>query len=221
MAAGFVNETLENKGVHGRNTDAIADLYIFDIGGMILFSFDAVNRFFGEEVVIADWSMQPTFTARRGELHNQGNYFSAKWSLPFLPRLRLFTYFGETTAGGLSVRLGEGYSVSAAAGGAVVRLVNPSTRALESVVELAPTAAAFLDRNESLLASLQVADLEDSFIHLNLYPHVFSARGPAVGFWTIVDKQGRVALGISVSQLLGMGAGYSGLGVARSIGDVR
>jgi hypothetical protein len=219
MAAAFINETLENKKIHGRNTDAIADLYIFDIGGIILFSFDAVNRFFSEKVIIADWSLQPAFTARRGELRNEGNYFAARWALPFYPRLRLFSYFGEATAGGLSVRISDGYSISAAAGGAVVRLVNTSTHAVESVVDFAPTAGVFLDRNESLLASLQVTNAEDRFIHLNVYPHAVVARGPAMGLWTIADKRGRLALGISLSQLLGMGAGYSGLPIPQAVGD--
>jgi hypothetical protein len=219
MAAALVNESLENKGIRGRNTDAIADVYIFDLGAIALFSIDAVNRFFSSQLVIADWSLQPAFTGPHGELHNQGNYFSAKWSLPFYPRLRLFSYFGEVTTAGLSVRLKDGYSISAAAGEAVDRLVNSSTKVVESAVGFAPTAAAFLDRNESLLASLQVADLEDDLVHLNLYPHLFDQRGPAIGFWTVVDKRGRVALGISLSQLLGMGAGYNGIGVQRAVGD--
>ena len=62
MASALVNETIENKGIVGYNTDAIADIWVFDIAGMILFSFDAPNRFFSREVVISDWSLQPTFT---------------------------------------------------------------------------------------------------------------------------------------------------------------
>ena len=33
MSAAFLNETLENHGVHGYNTDALADLYVFDVAG--------------------------------------------------------------------------------------------------------------------------------------------------------------------------------------------
>jgi hypothetical protein len=40
LASAFLNETLENKGVVGDNTDAIADFFFFDIGGILLFSFD-------------------------------------------------------------------------------------------------------------------------------------------------------------------------------------
>jgi hypothetical protein len=211
MASALVNETIENKGVVGRNTDAIADMYVFDIGAMILFSFDAPNRFFSRYVVVSDWSLQPSFTLPRGELHNQGNNFAAKLSLPFYPRLRLFGYVGEATAGGFSFRIDDQYSVSAGAGGAATRLVNGSTKAVENTVRFAPTAVAFLDRRESLLASLQVTDISDYFVTLNLYPHAVLQRGPALGAWTVVDKRARVAFGVSISRLLGLGVGWSSL----------
>ena len=211
MAAAFVNESIENKGVVGRNTDAIADIYVFDIAGMILFSFDAPRRFFSQQLVISDWSLQPSFTFPRGELHDQGNYFAAKWSLPFYPRLRLFSYFGEASTVGLSFRLDSEYSVSAAAGGAATRIVNQATMRVENTVTFTPTAVAFVDRRESLLASLQVTDVNDYFITLNIYPHALVQRGPALGMWTVVDKRAHVAFGVSVSRLLGTGLGWSSL----------
>jgi hypothetical protein len=100
MASAFVNESLENKGFVGFNTDCIADIWVFDIGGMILFSFDWPNRFFSHTIVIADWSLQPSFTLPNGELHNVGNYFAAKWALPFYRRLSLFAWYGEATTAG-------------------------------------------------------------------------------------------------------------------------
>lgn len=211
MATAFVNETIENKGVIGTNTDAIADIFFFDIGGIILFSFDAPNRFFSHTLIVSDWSLQPAFTFPKGELHNQGNYFAAKWPLPFYPRLRLFTWFGEATTGGLSFAFNDEYSVSLAAGGAAIHLVNQSTGSVQNTVDFTRTAIAFLDRRESLLASIQVTDVDDYFIHFNLYPHAFTTSGPAVGLWTVIDKHAHVAVGISISRLLGMGVGYSGL----------
>ena len=211
MAAALVNESIENHGVRGRNTDCIADIYFFDIGGIVLFSFDAVNRFFSEQVIIADWSLQPSFTFPHGELHNMGNYFAAKWALPFYRRLSLFAYFGEATTGGLSFRLDDEYALSLAAGGAATRLVNQATNTVQNTVTFAPTALAFLDRRQSLLASLQVSDLSDYFIHLNVYPHAFTARGPALGVWGVLDKRAHPAFGISIARLLGMGVGYTAL----------
>ena len=211
MAAALVNESIENKGVVGPNTDALADLYVFDIGAMILFSFDAPNRFFSRVLVVSDWSLQPSFTFPRGELHNQGNNFAAKWALPFYPRLRLFTFFGLATQAGLSFLVDDEYSVSAAAGTAATRLVNESTKQVANTVTFARTAGAYLDRRNSLLASVQVTDVNDYFVSVNLYPHAVWQRGPALGAWTVVDKHARLALGISISRLLGAGVGWSGL----------
>jgi hypothetical protein len=211
MAAAFLNETIENNGVVGPNTDALADLYLFDIGGIILFSFETINRFFSETVVLSDWSLQPTFTFPRGELHNHGNFYAAKWSLPFYPRLRLFAYFGECSTAGLSFRLDSEYSLSASAGGVATRLATTSKTMVENVVTFAPTAALFLDRRESLLASLQVSDVPDYFIHLNVYPHALVHRGPALGLWAVVDRRAHLALGVSIAVLQGLGLGWSGI----------
>ncbi len=215
MLSALVNESLENHGVVGYNTDCLADLYVFDVGGIILFSFDGPNRFFSREIVLADWSLQPTFTGPRGQLHNVGNYFSAKWALPFYRRLSLFAWFGEATTGGLSFKLTDDLALSAAAGGAVVHLTNQATNTVENTVSFVATGALFLDRNGSLLASLQVTNTDDYFIHLNVYPHAFTRRGPAIGGWLVMDKQARFAGGLAIGrafgQPIGLGAGWSGI----------
>jgi hypothetical protein len=82
---------------------------------------------------------------------------------------------------------------------------------VQNVVTFEPTALLFLDRRESLLASLQVSDIEDYFIHLNLYPHAFTTRGPSFGFWTVLDKHGHAAMGVCFG-VLGFGPGVSSLG---------
>ncbi len=211
MASAFVNESLENKGVVGFNTDCIADIWVFDIGGIILFSFDWPNRFFSHTVVIADWSLQPSFTLPNGELHNVGNYFAAKWALPFYRRLSLFSWYGEASTGGLSFALNDDYSLSASVGGAAIHITNTATHSVENVVTFVPTGAIFLDRHNSLLASLQITNVDDYFIHFNIYPHAFTDRGPAVGVWGVVDKRARVAAGFAIGRPFGIGGGWSSL----------
>jgi hypothetical protein len=211
MASAFVNESLENKGFVGFNTDCIADIWVFDIGGMILFSFDWPNRFFSHTVVIADWSLQPSFTLPNGELHNVGTYFSAKWALPFYRRLSLFAWYGEATTAGLSFALNDDYSLSASAGGAAIHIINAATHSVQNVVDFVPTGAIFLDRHNSLLASLQITNVDDYFIHFNIYPHAFTDRGPAFGVWGVVDKRARVAAGFAIGRPFGIGGGWSSL----------
>lgn len=211
LASAYLNETLENSGVAGRNTDAIADFWVFDVGGMLLFSFDGVNRFFSRTVVLADWSQQPSFTLPAGELHNQGNYFSAKYALPFYDPLRLFVHFGMGTLGGLSYELDGHYSVSAAAGYKVTRLENKGEGKVENAVTFAPSGGVFVDRNDSLLASLQVSNIKDYMVHFNLYPNAVLHTDPGIGLWTAVGHTGEFAAGLSWTRSLGIGVGYSNL----------
>ena len=205
--AALLNESLENKGVVGTNTDALADLLVFDVAGILLFSSDAVARFFSETVTVSDWSLQPSFTLPRGDLHNVGNYYSAKYKLPFYERLRLFGYMGFASMGGLSFLLGDGYSLSAAAGAKVGSFDNSSQTQVENVVLLRPAGALFLDRRESLLASVQVADVPDYFVHVNVYPNAIPGVNPGFGLWGVVGKDGRFIAGVSLRHLFGMGAG--------------
>lgn len=210
LGSAFVNETLENGSVVGRNTDAIADFWFFDLGGMLLFSIDGVNRFFSSILIVDDWSLQPTFTSPHGELHDQGNYFAAKLPLPLYPRLRLFGYYGLGTMGGLSYQVGRGYSVSAGFGSKVTRLVSHDAKSVDNGIAFAPSGGLFIDRNESLLASVQVSDAPDYFVQANVYPNALFRSDLGFGFWTAVAKDGAFAAGISITRALGVGVGMSG-----------
>ncbi len=205
-AAAFVNEALENNGVVGPNTDCLADLYVFDLGGILLFSIPGVNEFFSRTLIVSDWSLQPAFT-QKGELHNEGNYYAVKFPVPFYERLRLFGYMGFASLGGLSYKVGSGYSISAGAGGKVGTFENTDTKAVANIVILQPSGALFLDRNESLLASLQVSDVSDYFVHLNVYPNAFVHLDPGFGFFGVLAKDGRWLAGISMTRALGFGFG--------------
>ncbi len=207
MASALVNETLENKRNTGFNTDAIADVYFFDLGGMALFSIDTVARFFSEEVRVMDWSLQPAFTFPTGNLNNEGNYFAVKWPLPFYRRLSPFVHMGLGSLGGLSYRVGE-YSVSAAAGWRSYRLTNRSRTELRNNVSFAPSAGVFIDRNDSLLASLRISNVEDNVVELNLFPNSFWHSNPGIGSWYIVGKHGEFLAGLSVAGTFEFGIGY-------------
>jgi hypothetical protein len=206
MSAAFVNETIENKGVRGWNTDAIADIYVFDIGGMVLFSFESVKRFFRSELLMADWSLQPSFTFPGLQLHNVGNNFVIKWPLPFEPRVRALFYSGLGMLGGLSYKWGE-TSISVAAGTRSYRLRNAAVENVRNVVEFAPAAGVFLDRNDSLLASVHWANVDDYFVQVNVYPNAFFTIDPGIGLWTVVSRSGQIIAGITFTRTLGFGVG--------------
>jgi hypothetical protein len=117
---------------------------------------------------------------------------------------------GLGTLGGLSYQITNQYSVSGALGTMASRLVSTSAHNADNDVEFAKSAALFVDRNDSLLASVQITNVLDYFIHFNLYPNVFST--PQLGLWAVVDKTGHFISGVSFTQSLGVGVGIGTLG---------
>jgi hypothetical protein len=205
--AAFINESLENHGVGGFNTDCLADLYVFDSAGIILFSIEPMRVFFSKYLIVDDWSLQPAFIFPTAELHNQGNYYGIKLPIPFYERLRLFGYIGYSSMAGLSYKLDREYSLSLAAGGTVAFFENTSTNSVFNIVFVKPSAAVFFDRNESLLASFQLSDVQGYFAHLNVYPNAFFHVDPGLGFFTVVSRDGHAIVGLSFTSMLGLGIG--------------
>ncbi len=204
MSAALANESIENKGVHGRNTDCIADMLVFDIAGMLLFSAPAVRRFFSRELELLDWSPPPVLSWPNFELHNHGNYYAARWSLPFAKQLALFSYFGTWTSFGLSYKLPDGHSVSVAAGGASTKLIGSQPNLVENVVTFVPAVGVFIDRRGSLLASLKVADVPDYFVHAELFPGLVP-RAKWLGAFAAFARNGHFVAGVTTT--LGFGVG--------------
>ena len=207
-AAAFVNESVENKGVVGLNSDCVADLWVFDLGGIVLFSFEAVRRFFSETVTISDWSLQPAITYPHGDLHNVGSYYSLKVPLPFQNRVKFFGFGGFETLGGVSVKLDDEYSLSAAAGVRISTFENAGgTKDVQNYINLRPAGGLFLDRNESLLVSLRASNITDYTVSLNVYPNAFVQTTPGIGGWTAIGTDGRWLAGISFTHAFGLGVG--------------
>ena len=209
LATAFLNETLENKGVVGSNTDAIADFYFFDIGGIILFSFDWPNWLMSHEFLMSDWGMQASITYPTFELHNEGNYYAIKWPLPFYRDLRLFMYMGLGTLFGLSYKFDDQHSISVSGSTMASRLVASSRTNADNTVQFASMGGIFLDRNGSLLASLKLTNVQDYFVNFNLYPNAFST--PQLGMWSVVDRGGHFITGLVWTQPFGVGFGFGDL----------
>lgn len=207
--AAFTNEAIENQNVEGPNTDAIADLLIFDLAGILFFSINPVARFFAHTVMVMDWSLQPAFTSLDGTLHNVGNYYAMKVPMPFHHPLRLFAYAGYATEFGLSYKIGE-YSLSAAGGVRFSNFLNAGEGAVVNTVNTRAAGAIFFDRNDSLLASIQIADVTDYFVNANVYPNAFFKSD--FGFFFVASRDlEHFAGGISYRHALGFGLGTSSL----------
>jgi hypothetical protein len=204
----FVNEVVENGSYQGDNVDPIADIYLFDIGGIVLFSFDNVNRFFAEDLNLADWSPQPSFSLRRSELHNNGQFFSIKWKFPFSENWHLFYYFGTNGVGGLSYKYQDGSALSVGVGLAASDLITLNQGTNKKTMNLVWRLGVFYDINNSLLTSLTISRKTDYMVNLNVYPGIIKIGNFSPGLWLAYDKEKNVIGGIT-AMWAPFGIGYS------------
>lgn len=89
----LLNEIVENNNYTGRTVDPIANLYIFDPLGILLFNFDSVCKFFSEKLNLAEWSYQPAIDFIDWRIENMGQNYSIKYKL-MNSRIYLFYHFG-------------------------------------------------------------------------------------------------------------------------------
>lgn len=188
----LLNEFVENEAYVGDNVDPIADLYVFDLGGILLFSFDSINEFFSKTLNLADWSLQPSFSPNRFTLHNNGQYFSVKWKFPFSTQWYLFYYFGMNGLTGLSFKIDECSALSFGAGlrEKLVRVVNTTTN--QKSGELVWNIGMFYDKENSLMASLFLSGLTDNVVNLNVYPGIVGTGSFSPGLWLIMNRHGNL-----------------------------
>jgi hypothetical protein len=193
----LLNEVVENDGYEGYTTDPIADLYIFDPLGILMFSSDRVCGFFAHKLNMADWSYQPAIDFSDGSIENQGQNFAMKYKVPWLDRWSFFYHFGTHGEGGLSYRFNDNESVSMALGLRAKDLID--LRDGVKTVDLAVSGGLFYDRGNSLLASLQFARTKDYRIRLNVYPGLVRA-GPVSPGLFVADRQERgVIFGVTIN----------------------
>jgi hypothetical protein len=195
----MINEITENLDLQGDNVDPIADLWLFDAGGIVLFSFDNVKRFFSEDLNLTDWSTQPSFSLKDGRLHNVGQYFSIKWKLPFSDKWHLFYYFGLNGLGGLSYKRDDGSSISVGVGFKTKDLIDLDKAKNKKTVELVPNMGFFYDVNNSLMASVSLSAKTDYVIQANLYPGLVKIGRFSPGFWCAITKSGGPILGLTAA----------------------
>ena len=192
-----MNEVVENGYFTGDNVDPIADIYIFDIGGIILFSFDNVNRFFSRTLNLADWSLQPSISVLNGTLRNNGQYFSIKWKFPNSAHWHLFYYFGLDGVLGTSYKWDDGSALSGGFGLRSVRRETVNAATNQQTVALTWNLGFFYDHDNSLLASLFFNGTFKDAVTLNVYPGVFSVAEFSPGVWLALERDGSPSFGLT------------------------
>jgi hypothetical protein len=202
----FWNEVVENDGFVGYTTDPIADLWLFDPLGMVLFDRDDVSRFFSRTLHMADWSYQPSYDPGRRTLENNGQNFALKYKLPWSSTWSLFYYYGTHGEMGLSRAWPGGHAFSFAGGFRAGDLTELG-RGVRTV-DLVPTFGVFYDRDNSLMASLLLSNTDDYAVRLNLYPGMLGDSILMPGVFVAASKDGRVYAGLTLGALHHIPVGY-------------
>lgn len=200
----FLNEVVENGPLTGENVDPIADIYLFDLGGILLFSNDRVKEFFGRTLTMRDWSLQPMFAAKDGTLQNNGQYFSMKWKWFGNERWSAFYYFGLEGLVGASYRFAKEESFSTGVGFRGRKRILIDETSNRYAVDLSWNLGFFYDRNSSLLASLFVSNTLNDVLTMNLYPGTFTLFGLTPGAAVTFDRHFHPSFGITFSSIPGV-----------------
>ena len=201
----LLNEAVENGSFAGYNADPVADIYFFDLGGIILFSYDNVCRFFSEELNLADWSLQPSFTFNPVRLQNNGQYFSIKWKLPFSEKVHLFYYFGMNGLGGISYKFNDSSYISIGAGLRAKNIETLDENYFKNTIKMTWNAGVFYDINNSLMTSIFFSGLTSYKMNLNIYPGILKIGSFTPGLWIVLQDKGKLLIGITTTWLPGSG----------------
>lgn len=204
FAASALNEAAEFQTSTRARSSTVADLLVFDLGGIILMSWDAPVRFFSKTLQAADWSTQASIMFPNGELQNNGQYYVVKVPLP-KTKTRFFTRFGMGLQSGLT-RVVHDHGVSLAAGfDTENRYVDPVTG--DETIETFFSGGLYVDRDNSLLFSLAAGPTKNRVV-MNVYPGLMPGVGRDLGLWAAYTSDKTVLLGLVHRRLLGVGAGY-------------
>jgi len=199
MATAVANEMYTHQGLDRGTGGTVADLYVFDLGGVLVFSLDPVARFFAETLRPG----QASLTAPDLELANNANNLVFKFGLPFTDRASLFWRTGIGSHLGVTAHLRGGYDVSVGFGADASRQnIDPVTG--KESVDIRLSSSAYLDRGGSVLASIHWSEVDHRLVALNVYPGVLH---PDFGAWINVDQDGAFQLGLTHRLALGLGLG--------------
>lgn len=198
----LLNEIVENNDYTGRTVDPIADLYIFDPLGILLFNFDSVCEFFSEKLNLAEWSYQPAIDFIDWRIENMGQNYSIKYKL-INSHFYFFYHFGMNGLVGLSYEFKDYEFLSFGAGLRAKRIVrlDEKTNSKFETATLSWNLGFFYDRNNSLLFSILLSGVNNYKAVMNIYPGLISIKGLKLGLFTAFDGKDRFVWGISLRSL--------------------
>jgi hypothetical protein len=202
IAHAFAVEAVEHWNEPGPTVDPIADMYLFDPAGALLFSFDPVARFFSHTLNLSIWSGQPAYNPIANTIENAGQNYGLHFFLRDTHRVGLFMYWGMSHLFGVTVRGGSSFDWSAGLGGAVEELteVERANGTTSLFARIEPDAGFFVHHNGSLLASIHISTAWTQRLRMQIYPGLVSVGGFATGLYTGV-RDDDVIVGITFAKI--------------------
>jgi hypothetical protein len=204
MGQHFFNEVMETGPSESYSVDEVVDIYIFDLGGIVLFSFDSVNEFFSKTLNLSDWSLQSNITFPDGRV-NAGQYFAVKWKYPFSDDYYMFYRYGMGALYGVSKKIDSTDFFSVGLGFKTKHLVDVNKNTRQRTIETSWYAGIFYDRNNSLLASFVMSGVKEYFCMIDVYPGIIKFNDFSPGIWAVIGRDGKTMFGISTRYLIGLG----------------
>ncbi len=205
----LTNEAIENGKHKGPNIDLVADVYIFNVLGFILFEFDFMNRFFSETLPMYDWSLQPMFSLNNTSFENTGQQYVVRKELPFIDNWSGFVFWGLNGIAGLSYSPNQIDSYSLGVG-QVTNKINANLRGNLRFLtpDIDGALAFFFDRNNSLLLSVLVTGPKLPNIRVNIYPGLVKIGGLTPGIFIGLGEWDKFVFGINFYHHLPFGLGF-------------
>jgi hypothetical protein len=207
-ATHFLNETVEMNDRTGWSVDPVADIYLFDLGGIFLFNSDRVSRFFSHTLNMAEWSSMPFYDPQTGALEGAGMNYMIRPALGHTTSWSLFYHWCNGGEMGLSRRLDGGHNLSLAGGLKASGLIDVDQQ--RESVDLVRTGGVFYDRDGSLMASLMYTMNKDARWQLNSYPGLARLGPVQPGFTVIVSQDKDMLFGVTLGNLPAVPVGLGG-----------
>ena len=205
----LTNEALENRSHKGPNIDAIADVYIFNTLGFVLFEFDFVKEFFTKILPLYDWNLQPMLTLNNRFLENSGQQYLVRKELPFVNNISGFVYWGLNGIAGLTYTHNKIHNFSLGVGQVTNRIRDNLENGLRFFApDLDGAIAFFYDKNNSLMFSALVTGPRIPNVRINMYPGLFEIGGIKPGVYIGYGKWDDFILGINFYHQIPFGIGF-------------
>lgn len=203
MAASLINESYTHPWLVDGTGGTVADLYLFDLGGIVIFSLDPVAGFFAERLHAQVWPSQAAFTVPDFELANNANNLVFKLPIPFIDVASMFFRTAVGSHVGATLHLKDGYDLSIGVGADTTQQkIDPVTG--RETVNIRPSSSLYLDRGGSVLASVYWSEVDHRWLSVNVYPGVLN---PDFGAWVVVSHSGQFQFGLTHRRAMGLGFG--------------